>query len=444
MQYRVFAAAVACLTSVVCVSAPKADVFDFSFGPGAFGTFTTGAASPTDPGFDLITGLTFDLLSGMTDGGDSFSFTNVIGSQFQDGAAFNPATDAFINHFGGLTVTNIGDFDLSPFAISIDGISFRQASGVLSGTLGFDRFDIAEPLTITKETAVPEPSTWTMMLVGFAGLGFASYRARKIVASVPELDRGRPRAETAARSRRARFLHDARMQLRLIGMSAWALAGMMLSPATHTAVVVYDGGPPALTGPSLASAPFMDAASFTLSAGANAITGAEWWGSCPSRSCPETTFDVSVYFDASGSPGALVASLLTDGSANQMATGEMVTFPGFLATPEYVYGITFAPLTLTAGNPYWLVIQETAPIPEPESGWGIDHSSAPPSSQRIAIWDGTEWRTSDTGLGPAFNLTGGAPSPVPEPSTWAMMLLGFGSLGFAGWRSRSRSGAVQG
>ena len=27
--------------------------------------------------------------------------------------------------------------------------------------------------------AVPEPSTWAMMLLGFAGLGFASYRHAK-------------------------------------------------------------------------------------------------------------------------------------------------------------------------------------------------------------------------------------------------------------------------
>jgi hypothetical protein len=33
----------------------------------------------------------------------------------------------------------------------------------------------------------------------------------------------------------------------------------------------------------------------------------------------------------------------------------------------------------------------------------------------------------------AFSLTGSA---VPEPSTWAMMLLGFAGLGFAGWRAR--------
>jgi hypothetical protein len=47
--------------------------------------------------------------------------------------------------------------------------------------------------------------------------------------------------------------------------------------------------------------------------------------------------------------------------------------------------------------------------------------------------------TDITGQGPfnaAFSLRG---SPVPEPSTWAMMLLGFAGLSFAGYR-RARKG----
>ena len=43
-----------------------------------------------------------------------------------------------------------------------------------SGGFGFD---------FAVGGAVPEPSTWAMMLAGFAGLGFAGYRAsRKSVA----------------------------------------------------------------------------------------------------------------------------------------------------------------------------------------------------------------------------------------------------------------------
>jgi hypothetical protein len=39
-----------------------------------------------------------------------------------------------------------------------------------------------------------------------------------------------------------------------------------------------------------------------------------------------------------------------------------------------------------------------------------------------------------------FSLTGAV---IPEPSTWAMMLLGFAGLGFAGWRhARQASRAI--
>ena len=34
-------------------------------------------------------------------------------------------------------------------------------------------------VTVTASAPVPEPSTWAMMLLGFAGIGFAGYRARK-------------------------------------------------------------------------------------------------------------------------------------------------------------------------------------------------------------------------------------------------------------------------
>ena len=33
-------------------------------------------------------------------------------------------------------------------------------------------------------------------------------------------------------------------------------------------------------------------------------------------------------------------------------------------------------------------------------------------------------------------------SPVPEPSTWAMMLLGFAGLGFAGYRASRKTAAL--
>ena len=45
-------------------------------------------------------------------------------------------------------------------------------------------------------------------------------------------------------------------------------------------------------------------------------------------------------------------------------------------------------------------------------------------------WARTSWGGTTT-FNAAFSLSGAV---VPEPSTWAMMLLGFAGLGFAGYR----------
>jgi hypothetical protein len=51
--------------------------------------------------------------------------------------------------------------------------------------LGDDNVDLVEAdissvaITVAAPPAVPEPSTWAMMLIGFAGFGVVSYRARR-------------------------------------------------------------------------------------------------------------------------------------------------------------------------------------------------------------------------------------------------------------------------
>jgi len=49
--------------------------------------------------------------------------------------------------------------------------------------------------------------------------------------------------------------------------------------------------------------------------------------------------------------------------------------------------------------------------------------------------------TSDLGIALYVVNAGGSITAVPEPSTWAMMLLGFAGLGYAGWRGTRRTAA---
>ena len=39
-------------------------------------------------------------------------------------------------------------------------------------------FPTDESLTISVTSGVPEPSTWAMMILGFAGVGFTAYRRK--------------------------------------------------------------------------------------------------------------------------------------------------------------------------------------------------------------------------------------------------------------------------
>jgi hypothetical protein len=82
----------------------------------------------------------------------------------------------------------------SPFKITLtdtsfpDGItqlsnSFDSSAFTLSGsTFTFNSFGTSKPATYTAvfgfAAAVPEPSTWAMLLLGFAGIGFMAYRQK--------------------------------------------------------------------------------------------------------------------------------------------------------------------------------------------------------------------------------------------------------------------------
>ena len=60
-------------------------------------------------------------------------------------------------------------------AMSLSFTDVSPSAAVVLGTLRSFHSDVSGDFSAT----VPEPSTWAMMLLGFAGLGYAAYRKTK-------------------------------------------------------------------------------------------------------------------------------------------------------------------------------------------------------------------------------------------------------------------------
>jgi PEP-CTERM motif len=154
----------------------------------------------------------------------------------------------------------------------------------------------------------------------------------------------------------------------------------------------------------------------------------------------------ALLYSSTGDPGTGSATVyLTDSigagttTANEIARATLTDLPVLFSTstPEVV----FTGLTLPAGTYYVIEASDTgsavgADWGEPEfpvetTAPGVTiHTDLIASS--LASYSPASAFAADTGDGFAFSITG---SPVPEPSTWAMMMLGFAGLGYAGFRS---------
>jgi hypothetical protein len=64
-------------------------------------------------------------------------------------------------------------------AVAIDFTNFAIGPNHLTGTV-----DIGQ--SMASLAVIPEPGTWAMLMLGFAGLGFASYRTPRKSAAIAE------------------------------------------------------------------------------------------------------------------------------------------------------------------------------------------------------------------------------------------------------------------
>ena len=137
-------------------------------------------------------------IDGVKSGGDTTPITTLLITP-ENGTAFNEFSfrGALANNDPQSITVTITDQHDSPFTFTINsngdfgpyGFEVKQGTGELiktiqiTGTPGFNDFKqfgfgLEPDDVIGQQNGVPEPSTWAMMLLGFAGVGFMAYRRK--------------------------------------------------------------------------------------------------------------------------------------------------------------------------------------------------------------------------------------------------------------------------
>jgi hypothetical protein len=96
---------------------------------------------------------------------------------------FNDGTLVPALGFAGAAQTNPLNMDtFYQIFATVPGKSYTYSFDYSNNTAGLP--GTTNSLLVVTPGTVPEPPTWAMLLIGFAGLGFAGYRARRAAVSI--------------------------------------------------------------------------------------------------------------------------------------------------------------------------------------------------------------------------------------------------------------------
>jgi Domain of unknown function (DUF4082)/PEP-CTERM motif len=181
----------------------------------------------------------------------------------------------------------------------------------------------------------------------------------------------------------------------------------------------------------------------TLSTGTPGFDASAGWSFTTNEKISVTALDA---FDPKGD-GAAGTVRLYNASGTVLASAKVTTTDPKEGSPIMFFSAKLSkPLVLAAMTTYFIAEDLGTATTANGNVSGLTTSSAIKYDGEVAArGQGKNPTTDATGgafspgiFGPNFDVTLGA-SAVPEPSTWAMMLLGFAGIGFAGYLASRKS-----
>jgi len=119
------------------------------------------------------------VLSGLANSSFSASFSPVLGTFTFNSAyftgAFNDVTVAVSDNLGDSRIFQVGTNGPQLESFDWVGVSAVTITATIASDADLASADLAID-NLTVNVAVPEPSTWAMMILGFCALGFLAYR----------------------------------------------------------------------------------------------------------------------------------------------------------------------------------------------------------------------------------------------------------------------------
>lgn len=216
----------------------------------------------------------------------------------------------------------------------------------------------------------------------------------------------------------------------LCGLSVAGVAVRLASPAFAMLVALSTPASADIVFSNFAPGNSYDLNSGLVVAGTTSERGFSEWASAFTPSGDFTLTQIDVAISNSAAPISVMLSLdhasggLPDGTIESWIVTTLSIFPPFSNIVQTVSPVS--PVSLVSGTEYWLVASAAG---DTVDAWNV--AIAGPNAP-TAINLGSSWTLQPPGgFYGAFAVQG---SVIPEPSSWAMMLLGFAGLGFVGYR----------
>ena len=211
-----------------------------------------------------------------------------------------------------------------------------------------------------------------------------------------------------------------------------AAVSLALSPAVAQAGVVFDNGlPDGLDGNETVQ--WVQAEDFSFSANTTVTGAGVYLGGLGGIGNWDGSFQYGLFSDAGGSPGAALVGM-TGASVTTINSG----LPWLISDTAYLFAFNFAtPFNAVGGTNYWLGIHAGVPgnTNRDDIYWTTTANNMTQPGHESDLGTFNNW--ADNRMEHAFFLIdGGNNGAVPEPATWALMLLGMAGTGFAMRRQR--------